>query len=49
MAEIERQLSAFKKLSLLGTRYHQLDASKTPDEISNDAIKVFFDHFAVKL
>lgn len=49
MAEIERQLSAFKKLSLLGTRYHQLDASKAPDEISNDAIKVFFDHFAVKL
>ena len=47
--EINRQLSEFRKLASLGSKVHFLDASKTPDEISNDAIKIVIETFTNKL
>lgn len=47
--EIERQLSEFRKLENLGVNVHYLDASKKPEEIAKDAIKIVLDTFATKL
>jgi thymidylate kinase len=47
--EIARQLVEFRRLSDLGESVHLLDASKTPDAIANDAIRVFMNAFATKL
>lgn len=47
--EISRQLVAFRKLSSLGKRYYRLDASKKPEEIANDAIKIILEKFTKKL
>lgn len=47
--EISRQLKEFRKLSLLGNRYCRLDATKSPEEIANDAIKIILDNFTKKL
>lgn len=47
--EIERQLSEFRKLENLGINVHYLDASKKPDEMAMDAIKIVLDTFANKL
>ncbi len=47
--EISRQLVEFRKLSSLGKRYYRLDASKKPEEIANDAIKIILEKFTNKL
>ncbi len=47
--EIERQLIEFRKLSNLGKRVHYLDATQTPKEIAQDAIKIVIDEFAKKV
>lgn len=47
--EITRQLVEFRKLSSLGKRYFRLDASKSPEEIANDAIKVIVENFTKKI
>ena len=47
--EIERQLKEFDKLSDLNNNVYFLDASKTPDEIADEAIKIFIDKFTEKL
>ena len=47
--EITRQLVEFRKLSSLGKRYFRLDASKSPEEIADDAIKVIVENYATKL
>lgn len=47
--EIKRQLKEFDKLSDLNNNVYFLDASKTPDEIADEAIKIFIDKFTEKL
>ena len=47
--EIERQLSEFRKLENLGINVHYLDASKKPDEMAMDAVKIVLDTFSNKL
>lgn len=47
--EINHQLEGFEKLSYLGDRVHYLDATKKPEEIAMDAIKIILDTFTTKL
>lgn len=47
--EINHQLEGFQKLSCLGQRVHFLDATKKPEEIAKDAIKVILDTFTIKI
>lgn len=47
--EITRQLGEFRKLSYLGKRYYRLDASRRPEDMANDAIKVILENFTIKL
>ena len=47
--EINHQLEGFEKLSCLGDRVHFLDATKKPEEIAMDAIKIILDTFTTKL
>jgi len=47
--EIERQLKEFRKLSNIGRRVHFLDATRTPDEMAQEAIKIVIDEFTKKL
>lgn len=47
--EIKRQLSEFRRLSSLDSRVYFLDASKKPNEIANDAIKIIIDTFTKKI
>lgn len=46
--EIVRQLREFRKLKVLGNRVHILDASKTPQQIAEAAMKILLDEFAHK-
>lgn len=47
--EINCQLEGFQKLSSLGDSVHFLDATKKPDEMAKDAIKIILDKFTTKL
>lgn len=47
--EINRQLMEFRKLKHLGERVYILDASQTPQQIANDAIRIVIDKFTHKL
>lgn len=47
--EINRQLVEFRKLKALGGKVHILDASKTPQQIAEDAMKIIVDEFTNKL
>lgn len=47
--EIRHQLKGFQKLSCLGKRVHFLDATKTPSELAEDAIKIILDRFTTRL
>lgn len=47
--EINLQLEGFHKLSCLGKRVHFLDATKAPEEIAMDAIKIILDIFTTKI
>lgn len=47
--EINYQLEGFRKLSSLGDSVHFLDATKKPDEMAKDAIKIILDTFTTKL
>lgn len=47
--EIERQLMEFRKLSRLRNCVYMLDATHTPQEIAQEAVKVIIDIFARKI
>lgn len=47
--EIERQLVEFRKLKKYGKNVFILDATKTPEKIAEDAMKIILDKFTVKL
>lgn len=47
--EMNRQLGEFKKLAASNKRFVVLDASKTPEELVNDAMKIIIDKFTQKL
>lgn len=47
--EIERQLIEYRKLKILGSHVHILDASKKPQQITTDAMKIIIDEFTNKL
>jgi len=47
--EINRQLILFRSLSTSGKRFVRLDANKSPDEITNQAIKTIFEFFLIKV
>lgn len=49
LEEIERQLGEFSKLAKSHKRFHVLDASKTPEQIVNDAMKIIMNEFTEKL
>lgn len=50
LPEIERQLKIYKKIALSDKkRFRVLDASKTPNEISDDALLMLFDRYMKKL
>lgn len=47
--EINRQLIEFEKLAKTHKRFRIIDASKTPEEIVDDAIKVIIEEFTTKI
>ena len=47
--EINRQLGEFKKLAASNKRFVVLDASKAPEELVNDAMKIIIEKFTQKL
>lgn len=47
--EIERQLCEFRRLTSLGPRVYFLDASKMPNEIAEDAVKIILNTYMQKL
>ena len=47
--EINRQLSEFKKLAETNKRFVIIDASKKPEEMVEDAVKIVIDKFTEKL
>lgn len=48
--EINRQLKVYKEIAASSKkRFHVLDASKSPDEISNDALIILFDRYMSKI
>ena len=47
--EINRQLGEFKKLANSHKRFVVLDASKSPEELVNDAMKIIIEKFTQKL
>jgi thymidylate kinase len=47
--EINRQLGAFKKLANSHKRFVVLDASKSPEELVNDAMKIIIEKFTEKI
>lgn len=50
LSEIERQLEVYKNIALSDKkRFHILDASQTPNEISNDALIILFDRYMKKI
>lgn len=47
--EIKRQLKEFERLEKITRGYKQLDASKRPEEIVNEALDVIIDRFTCKI
>lgn len=47
--EIKRQLKEFRKLEKLGNHVHFIDASKRPDEMTDEAIRIIVETFTHKI
>ena len=47
--EIDRQLKEFRKLGNLGDHVHFIDAKKSPDEMTDEAIRIIVEKFTHKI
>ncbi len=47
--EISRQLEEYRKLALSHRRFHIINAGRTPDEMSDEAVKIFLNEYTRKV